>query len=280
MALRPARRSVPTRLHDPQTVGEPAPPEPVGLTASTGRSAPRGTPWRDGDSAGASPHPGLPPTPSLALCAAFPELSFPRYILDRLDILVPRRRVPAGQVLFAEGQVPRAFYLMGAGDMEARFIAEDGTTSTLERLRAPRLFGLAAFVTGRPARYETVAVHDCEVWVIGAAAYQMLMDECPGFARALLQEFARRFEGNLRLLDAARHQPAPERFRLALLQMIRDSGSPPDADGWQQLAATQADIARCAHLSRQTVNVLLGAAQAQGWVRRRYGQLSVLTPRL
>lgn len=103
------------------------------------------------------------------------------------------------------------------------------------------------------------------------------MDECAGFSRALMLEFARRFEGNLSLLGAARHERAEDRLRLALRQLVRErghAGAGADA-GWQLIHATQTELARSASLSRQTVNALLASAQAQGWIRRQYRLLAV-----
>ncbi|ALV08125.1 Crp/Fnr family transcriptional regulator [Roseateles depolymerans] len=217
------------------------------------------------------------PVPDLpaSLTAALPSVEIPHDMLRHLHTLVPCKGLRAGQTLFAEGQVPQAFYLVADGEIEARFMSEGGDTSTLERMRFPRLFGLAAFVTQRPARYEAAALTDSRVWLITQPAYRWLMDECPGFARALMLEFARRFEGNLGLLGAARHDSAEQRLRLALRQLVRERGIAGADPEWQTITATQLELARSAHLSRQTVNALLATAETQGWLRRQYRQLSV-----
>jgi len=102
-----------------------------------------------------------------------------------------------------------------------------------------------------------------------------MMDEVPGFARALLNEFAGRYDDMMRLLEASRHRGAQERFAIALAQLARDRGGAPDADGWLRVAATQAEIAAVANLSRQTVNVLVRDAVAATRLRSRYGHLYV-----
>ncbi|WP_158218908.1 Crp/Fnr family transcriptional regulator [Roseateles aquatilis] len=217
------------------------------------------------------------PAPSAvdALCANFPGLTPPPALAPRLEALLPCRALAADRVLFAQGQTPKAFYMVASGEIEARFAAQDGRMSVLEHVRAPRLFGLAAFVTERPARYEAVATTTSRVWIIGMPAYRVLMDDWPGFARALMREFAERFEGNLRLLEAARHLSAPERFAVALRQLTAERAAAADADGWQELRATQSELARLAHLSRQTVNQLLRAAQDAGQLRLRYGRIAI-----
>jgi CRP/FNR family cyclic AMP-dependent transcriptional regulator len=219
-------------------------------------------------------------TPAAALealmCANFPELDASRMPTERLMGDVSLQRVGRGRALFLQAQPAQAFFGLVAGEIEARFTGLDGTVSVLEHVQPPRLFGLAAFAARHTSSYEAFASQSSQVLVIGPAAYAALMDHWPGFARALMAELARRFDGTLRLLEAVRHRSAPERFTLALSQLRRDRAvGPPDSEGWQTLRTTQADLAAVAHLSRQTANRLLQIAQAEGRLRCRYGRLEL-----
>lgn len=203
--------------------------------------------------------------------ANFPGLALPPAVAARLPALVPHRRLADGRSLFVQGQKTTAFYAVAAGEIETRFTSADGAVSVIEHVGPPRLFGLAAFAAGQAAEYEAVARGASEVLVISREAYTLLMDEAPGFARALLAEFARRYDGTLRLLQAARHQGAAERLAFGLAQLARERGNPA-GDGWVEVRATQAELARLAHLSRQTANELLAAAEAAGQVQRGRGR--------
>lgn len=205
------------------------------------------------------------------LDANFPGLTLPAALAAGLAARVPLRRLADGRSLFVQGQRPTAFYAVAAGEIETRFTGVDGTVSVIEHVGPPRLFGLAAFAAGQPAEYEAVARGPSEVLVIGHDAYALLMDTVPGFARALLAEFARRYDGTLRLLQAARHQGAAERFALAMAQLARERGRPA-GEGWVDVRATQSELARLAHVSRQTANELLAAAETAGQVRRGRGR--------
>lgn len=221
----------------------------------------------------------MPDAPDVCqlIVANFPALALPPGVAARLPALVPRRRLAAGRSLFMQGQRPAAFYALAAGAIESRFTGADGRVSVLGDVAPPQFFGLAAFAARLPSEYEAVAREASEVFVIGREAYTLLMDEVPGFARALLAEFATRYDGTLRLLQAARHQGAAERFGLALAQLARERGQAPEA-GWQEVAATQAELARLAHLSRQTVNELLQVHQAEGRLRLGRGRWWLRTP--
>ncbi|MCY4745155.1 Crp/Fnr family transcriptional regulator [Pelomonas sp. UHG3] len=205
------------------------------------------------------------------ITANFPGLRVPAAVAARLPALVPRRRLADGRSLFVQGQRPTAFYAVAAGAIESRFTGADGRISVLGEVAPPRFFGLAAFAARLPAEYEAVARGASEVFVIGREAYTLLMDGVPGFARALMAEFAQRYDGTLRQLQAARHLAAPERFRLALAQLAGERGVPA-GDGWVRVQATQSELAQLAHVSRQTANELLAAAEADGQVRRGRGQ--------
>ncbi|RZJ06673.1 MAG: Crp/Fnr family transcriptional regulator [Rubrivivax sp.] len=199
--------------------------------------------------------------------ANFPGVALPA----RVATLLTFKRLADGRSLFVQGQRPAAFYAVVNGEIQTRFTGMDGTVSVIANIRPPHLFGLAAFAAAQPSEYEAVARGASEVMTIGRQAYTLLMDEAPGFARALLAEFARRFDGTLQLLHAARHQGAAERFTLALAQAARERGVV-TGDGWTEVRATQAELAHLAHLSRQTANELLAAAEGAGQVRRGRGR--------
>jgi CRP-like cAMP-binding protein len=207
----------------------------------------------------------------------FPQLAISAVQLQGLQRLLPARRLAAGASLFAQGQRTQAFYAVLQGEIGARLSTADGRVSVLEHVRAPRLFGLAAFVTGQPSNYEAVALRASRVLVFGPEAYRYAMDELPGFARALMREFALRYDGTLRLLEAARHRSAAERFELALAQLAREraTGQAPDGAGWLSFRATQTELAALANVSRQTVNQLLKDGAAAGRLRLGYGRLAI-----
>lgn len=185
--------------------------------------------------------------------------------------LLRLRRLAAGEAVLLQGQRPQAFYAVVEGEIEARFSGLDGQVSVLEAMWPPRLFGLAGFVCRQPSRYEAVALRPSVLIAIGPAAYARLMDDLPGFARALMQEFAGRFAGTLGLLAASRHATAAERLLLGLQQLDQERGEPLAGEpGWRRLPVSQAELAALANVSRQTVNEWLGRQARDGRLRQAY----------
>lgn len=188
--------------------------------------------------------------------------------------LCQTRRLSRGGVLFTQGQPTPALFGALAGEIEIRFLSVNGEASVVEHVPPGRLFGLSSFASGRPSTFEAIATRPTRVVAFGPAAYEYLMDEVGGFARALMREFAQRHDGALRLLEASRHRSAIERLSLAIEQLARTGRAGEiDADGWRFVRATQAELATVANLSRQTVNELLAQLAADQRLRRSYGGL-------
>ena len=185
------------------------------------------------------------------------------------------RKLAAGATLFAQGDATPALFGVLAGCVESRFSNAQGQLSVVENVEPGRTFGLASFVTGLPSTYEALALEPTRLLVISPAAYAWLMDEVPGFARALMREFARRYDGTLKLLEAARHRGAEERLCIALQHLRREGRATPVGPGPWTMQLTQAELATRANVSRQTANEWLAQWAALGWITRRYRALEI-----
>jgi len=207
----------------------------------------------------------------------FPEVAWTPGHLAQAARLAVVHRPAAGARVYTPGQVGPALHGVLEGEVTLRLLAADGSASVVERVRAPTLFGLASFASGLPTAYEAEVTVAARIVDIGEPAYRYLMDEVPGFGRALMREFARRHHDLTGLLIAARHQRAPERFDIALAQLRRQPESAvrrsPPAAGWRYVRVTQAELASMAGLSRQSVNELIGEARRAGRLQPAYGGL-------
>ena len=205
----------------------------------------------------------------------FPDVRWSERQWADAETRLRTRRLAAGATLFAQGDATPALFGVLAGSIEARFSSAQGEVSVVENVEPGRTFGLASFVAGVPSSYEALALEPTRLLVIGPAAYAWLMDEVPGFARALLREFARRFDGTLKLLEAARHRGAEERLCIALQHLRREGrATPVRADLWT-MRVTQAELAARANVSRQTANEWLAQWAGRGWIARRYRALEI-----
>jgi len=208
------------------------------------------------------------------LALNFPGVAIPPAAARALAAQVAVRRLARGALVIAQGQPAPALFGVLSGEVEGRFVTADGQASVIEHVPPGRLFGLASFASGLPSTYEAAATRGTRLAVFGPAAYAVLIDEVPGAARLLLRELALRHDGSLKLLAAARHLNAIERFSIGLAQLQREGRAQrQDAAGWRFVRATQAELALLAGLSRQTVNEVVAALARQGRLRPAYGGL-------
>lgn len=207
--------------------------------------------------------------------ANFPEIAWDAAQWAEAESRLRTRRLAAGSTLFALGDATPALFGVLAGCIESRFSNARGEQSVVENVEAGRTFGLASFVTGLPSTYEALALEPTRLLVIGPAAYAWLMDDVPGFARALMREFARRYDGTLKLLEAARHRGAEERLCIALQHLRREGRATPAGGGHWTMALTQSELATRANVSRQTANEWLAQWAARGWIVRGYRALEI-----
>ena len=205
----------------------------------------------------------------------FPEVHWSDRQWAEAEARLRVRRVAAGATLFAQGGVSPALFGVLQGAVEVRFSGAQGQLSVVSHVEAGRTFGLASFVTGLPSAYEAIALEPTRLVVVGRAAYDWLMDDVRGFGRALMREFARHFDGNLKLLEAARHRSAEDRLCIALHQLRHEGRAATDGAGGWAMQLTQSELATRANVSRQTANEWLAQWAARGWIARRYRGLQI-----
>ncbi len=80
-----------------------------------------------------------------------------------LALLGQRLAAAEGEVVVAEGDTSRSFYVIEKGDMEVRKKAAGGLERTLARLGMRDMFGFMSFVDGKPRSASVVAVRPCEL---------------------------------------------------------------------------------------------------------------------
>ncbi len=81
--------------------------------------------------------------------------AFPPSVLRSLDELSHRSTLPAGAILFVEGQTPRGMFILCSGRVNLSTTARDGKILILKTAEAGEALGLSAAISGHG--YETTA---------------------------------------------------------------------------------------------------------------------------
>ncbi len=143
--------------------------------------------------------------------------------------------LPGGHVLFAQGEVGDALYVVLRGSLSVLRVAADGVKRRIARIRADEVVGEMALITGRPRSASVVAERDCEVLRLDRDGFEELVRRHPGAMLSLTRQIVTRLET---MQDRPADDPPPRPRTVALLPL----GGPRDC------TALRRDLARAMRL--------------------------------
>ena len=182
-------------------------------------------------------------------------------------LLIGRRRLRKGELLFREGQDCAYVYAVRVGTLKTAFTLEDGHEQVTAFAFAGELVGFEGIATGRHATF-AVALEDSEVCAIPYAELMRLPPTANGpapaarFAQAaameLVREQAAKAVASLRQAD-----PRVAAFLLALAARMRERGF----SGTEfELRMSRAEIGSYLGLTMESVSRALSTFAARGWI--------------
>ena len=104
-----------------------------------------------------------------------------------LDRAGPHRSFAGGEVIFLQGEVGEAVYVVRAGSVALK----DGER-LVETVPTPGLFGELALIENEPRALTAVADGDAELVEIPTRRFWVLVHETPYFAQLVMHEMAQR----------------------------------------------------------------------------------------
>lgn len=130
--------------------------------------------------------------------------------LSRLSDFMESQECPANGIVFRQGDVGDAMFLVLAGELRARAVTGDGET-IFARFRAGDFFGDMALFDNGPRSADVVADMDSSLIKISAVNFYRLIREAPALATPFLQATARTLSSRIRA-DNKRLQQVSEQF--------------------------------------------------------------------
>jgi NTE family protein len=131
---------------------------------------------------------------------------FPQEELEEIGAQLQFKRIPQGEVVFAEGATGDALYLIESG--QVRVVSGAASQrQALATLSAGDFFGEMALLTDEPRSAGVVASMDTGVWALRKADFDRLLQNHPTIAVALSRVLSRRLSEVNRQITAA---PRPE----------------------------------------------------------------------
>jgi CRP/FNR family transcriptional regulator len=121
----------------------------------------------------------MPPTAKLTT-----ELSAVESTLIGLQEL---QRLGTGAVLFCEGDLPRAVYIVHSGAVDLVFAARNGVAKSLQHVGEGQIVGLSSLVSGRPHDATAIVRVPSELGRVDGAALMTLLERDPAVWFDVLQ---------------------------------------------------------------------------------------------
>jgi CRP-like cAMP-binding protein len=101
------------------------------------------------------------------------------------------QHVPAREIVFRQGSVGEALYLVENGDIELN-ASLDSPDDVLARVGPGSFFGEMSLLTGRPSAVNARAVNDVNLWVLYRKDFEELMGQYPALSMAISRALAAR----------------------------------------------------------------------------------------
>lgn len=186
------------------------------------------------------------------------------------------RRIARGDVLFARGSSPDAFYCIEKGRLRVSVSGHNGREAVIGMLEAGQWFGEVSLFTGAPRLYDTRATETTDVLVVSASTFHGLVMDHPAFLLELTRLISSRYRLALDWIDETILLPLPVRLARRLIAATAIHGHPAGHRDPVSLRISQEDLSHMLGVSRQSVNRQLKEWEARSILRLEYGAVTLL----
>lgn len=199
--------------------------------------------------------------------------------LNGLAALLQRRDYEKGEIIFHEGDVGTALYVVRKGEVLIRLSHEDGKEVVLSHLTRGDVFGELALLDGDPRSADAVAREPTQLLVLSRADFQRFIADKPKLVMNLLTGMSRLVRHVTQLVHDAAFLDVRARLARVLLELA-DSQGQQGPDGGVAITSklTQAELANLVGVTRESVNKWLRFYEKQGLLRNERGKLTLTDP--
>ena len=184
-----------------------------------------------------------------------------RFELGRLAQEFTERTYEKGDVVFLQGDVGDALFVLVGGALKIMVTSEDGEEMVLVTLEPPATLGELALVDGGPRSASAIALEASTLLVLPRSRWERLVEAHEEMQTALVEALARTLR---RLTDQAADfvfLDLPGRVAKMIIRLSERAES-----GSLDLKMTQTDIAHMVGGSRQSVNQILNSFESRGYI--------------
>ena len=199
----------------------------------------------------------------------------PERALDVAASVIRPRRFDEGTVLFREGDVGDALYLLAAGLVKLSKVDLGGHEKTLALLQPPEFFGEMALLGHATRSATALALSPVSTHLLFRDDFQRLLTSYPTINLNLTTTLANRLRGMDDEAQVLSYKDAPGRVAYVLLRLYR-SGVVELGAGGALVRLTHQDLANLAGTSRETVTRALKALEQEGVIETRPKEVTII----
>ena len=184
--------------------------------------------------------------------------------LRRLSGIARETTLPAGSVLFEQGQESDGLYVILSGIIRVYLTAEDGREATISLLEDGEIIGEISLIDGLPRSAGAAALTDCRLLFIPHRSFCDLLDVSTKLNRQVMLVLCERLREANNQVDQAIFHDLRHRLLVLLRQIAVIHGRVDQDVATVDLDITQGNLAQMLGASREAVNKQLRALAKDG----------------
>jgi CRP-like cAMP-binding protein len=200
--------------------------------------------------------------------------------LENLSGLLQQRRYSKGEVIFHQGDVGTALFIVRKGEVAIRLSSAEGKEVILALLGRGDAFGELALLDGEPRSTDAVAREETHLLSLHQEDFRRFLSERPQVAMGLLAVLSQMVRRVTQLVHDSAFLDARARLARVLLDLARTQGQPKNGGGGVVIPKqlTQADLANLCGVTRESANKWLRFYAREGLLSYDNGQITLVDP--
>ena len=214
--------------------------------------------------------------PSASLFAQSSLLKLSASEIEAFQKLARPVQIPAGQMVFREGDPPDHIYLLDAGHVKIYRTTQLGKTVTVGIRKPVEVIGIAEVLSGanRCCFAETVDV--CRFWRMNGQTFIKMLHARPDLAVKIAAALGERLRNAETMILNVSTMQVDQRLAKLLLSLLTTKGVPCDDGQRLCVPLTQQELASMIGTCRQTVTTTLRRFQDEGIIITRNRLIQVV----
>lgn len=186
--------------------------------------------------------------------------------LSSLDAISHKSTLPAGAILFVEGQAPRGLFVVCSGRVNLSTTSQEGKILILKTVVAGETLGLSATISGMPYEVTAETATPCQLGFVERKQFTELMDAHSEIGVNSAHSLSREYQNAYRDIHHL-VLTRSSKGKLARLLLSQAPSNEEENETRIPLPMTHEEIAQRIGASRETVTRLLGYLRRKHLIR-------------